>query len=471
RIMPVHLRNSQSENVSLIDGSVLVNKPFGSAMDALAGRPVHREVDRRFVYIDPRPDRFQSIKEEQGQPVGFFEAIFGSLSVIPREQPIRENLDALDQQSRDAERLGQIVEGLRPEVDRVVEKLFGRTFFLDRPTPKRLKSWRDKAQQAAAESAGYAFHSYAQAKFAGIIERLGTLAFKAAPGLALPDCRAISQELRAELGARGLDTLSAKSGGASETAIEFFRTHDLGFRIRRLRLLTRRLTREWQVDPEIPEDALDLARSEIYKILSLYLERDKHVATGSDFAHLANNVLAEPGRFLDFLAERRALPGVDNKAEGMLAEALEQMPKPLRRRMLLTYLGFPFYDVTTLPLLRNEGLTEYDPVKVDRISPNDAQSIRPGSTKFLLRGTEFYNFGAFFSRHYRENDYIWGRLHGAERMVDLICSTLGTELEHSRCVHFKRDAFLAIIDEEMEIGRVDKSLLETIRAEIEQKVV
>src|SRR3546814_4550893 len=50
--------------------------------------------------------------------------------------------------------------GLRPEVDHAVEKLFGRTFFLDRPNPRRLKGWRNKAQQEAAVQAGYAFQSY-----------------------------------------------------------------------------------------------------------------------------------------------------------------------------------------------------------------------------------------------------------------------------------------------------------------------
>src|SRR3546814_7797837 len=62
---------------------------------------------------------------------------------------------------------------------------------------------------------------------------------------------------------------------------------------------------------------------------------------------------------------------------------------------------------------------------------NDAQSIRGGGSHAALRGTELYNFGAFFSRAYRENDYLWGRLHGAERMVDLICSTLDRSEEHT----------------------------------------
>ena len=68
-----------------------------------------------------------------------------------------------------------------------MEKLFGRTLFFDRPTPARLKSWRQKAQQSAAERAGYAFHAYAQAKFTGIVGRLARLVLDAAPKLAIDD--------------------------------------------------------------------------------------------------------------------------------------------------------------------------------------------------------------------------------------------------------------------------------------------
>ena len=53
--MPEHARRGEFDTVSLIDGSVLVNAPFADAMGALRDRPAAREVDRRFVYIDPRP--------------------------------------------------------------------------------------------------------------------------------------------------------------------------------------------------------------------------------------------------------------------------------------------------------------------------------------------------------------------------------------------------------------------------------
>ncbi|MEL6877875.1 MAG: patatin-like protein [Pseudomonadota bacterium] len=469
KIMPVHVRDGTTDNVSLIDGSVLVNAPFGGAIAALHDRPSQREVDRRFVYIDPRPDRVGSIRDQDNQPIGFFGAIFGSLSTIPREQPIRDNLERLEQQSRDAARLNRIVQSMRPEIDGAVERLFGRTFFLDSPSLKRLHNWRAKAQQAAAERAGFAFHAYAQAKFNGIIDQLAEIALEAAPELSLADSGPIADTLRAELERRGLAELSNGGTGANDAAIAFFRAHDVGFRLRRLRLLARRLARDWEIDPEIPDDALDLAREKIYEILAVYYSADDRHALGDEFVRHARDVLNSPGALLDYLAEKRLLPETDIKAEEMLCAALEQMPKNLKRRMLLTYLGFPFYDVATLPLLRNEGLTEYNAVKVDRISPDDARSIREGGTRATLRGIEFYNFGAFFSRFYRENDYIWGRLHGAERMIDLIASTVDGGMAPAALRKAKRAAFLAIIDEELDVGRCREHLLRELRAEIEAR--
>ena len=470
RIMPVHVRAGSTANVALIDGSVLVNAPFAGAIHALHGRPSQREVDRRFVYIDPSPDGFGTPEDRPDRQVGFFKAIFGSLSTIPRQQPIRDNLDQLGKQSHEAERMRQIVTALRPEVERNVERLFGRTLFFDKPTPRRLKAWRNKAQQAAAEGAGFAFHSYAQTKFTGIVENLAHLVREAAPGPMSADIRPIAHRLRTTLEERGLSTLINAGGGASSEAIGFFRAHDLGFRVRRLRLLARRLARDWEADPDISDAALEQARKAIFEILSLYFARSGAMQLGEEFASRSRRVMEEPGPLLDWLCETRLLPEVDDKAEEMLAAALEQMPKNLRRRMLLTYLGFPYYDIATLPLLRNEGLTEFDPIKVDRISPDDALSIREGGTRATLRGTELYNFGAFFSRAYRENDYLWGRLHGAERMIDLICSTLDLTADCPTCAGFKRQAFLAILDEEE--GRLIASpdLVRSIREEVFERL-
>lgn len=469
RIMPAHVARGTVDQVALIDGAVLVNAPFGAALAALHGRPAQREVDRRFVYLDPRPEGIGPSPGTRTREVGFFGAIFGSLSTIPREQPIRDDLERIEQQSRDAARLKRIVMDLQADIDRAVEKLFGYTFLLDRPTPRRLAGWRAKAQQAAAERAGYAFGAYALTKFDGILDQLARVTLKAA-GRPRADTAPLAEALRRELASRGLDRLTDAQGGASQQAIAFFRAHDTGFRVRRLQLLARKLARDWQIDPDIAEDALDRARDRIYEIVSLYHRADEDVLRVPEFRDLAADALAHPGAVLDVLATHRLLPDTDLAAEEMLIDALEDMPKGLKRRMLLTYLGFPFYDVATLPLSRREGLDEFNPVKIDRISPDDALSIRDGGTAATLRGIEFYNFGAFFSRDYRENDYLWGRLHGAERMIDLLASTVSGGVAGDTLREAKRAVFLAVLEEEEAAGRCRKGLVEQIRLEVRERL-
>ncbi|HEY0960250.1 MAG TPA: patatin-like protein [Novosphingobium sp.] len=475
RVMPEHARRGDAEGVSLIDGSVLVNAPFAEAMAVLRDRPAQREVDRRFVYIDPRPDRVGGLARSDPHAPGFFSVIFGSLSSIPREQPVRDNLENLARQSTEMQRLRGIVLALKPEVEQAVEKVFGRTLFLDRPTAKRLGAWRAKAQQAAAEKSGYAYHGYAQVKFAGVVDMLASTIHAAAPSLALATPEPIANHLTAYLATQGLDRMSAlRGGGASAEAIAFFRDHDLPFRIRRLRLLARRLTQDWDgLDgAEVAEDAREMARDAVYRALALYIDRETSNFLGTEFPELAGRVFEDPEKVLKWIRDKRRLAEADELVDAMLAAAMVEMPAPLRRRMLLAYLGFPFYDTATLPLLRGEGLTEFEPVKVDRISPDDCGSIRRGGAQSTLRGVEFYNFGAFFSRAYRENDYLWGRLHGAERMIDLIASTLpdNATLSAEELQTFKREAFLAILDGEEARLCADPQLVPGIRAEVMEQL-
>ena len=204
----------------------------------------------------------------------------------------------------------------------------------------------------------------------------------------------------------------------------------------------------------------------MYRAQALYQGRETAEGLGPGFAEAAALATVDPGAVLNAIAARRDLITLDLQVDGLLVTALEGMDKPLRRRFLHAYLGFPFYDIATLPLLQGEGMGEFDPVKVDRISPDDATSIRKGGTFACLRGVEFFNFGAFFSRAYRENDYLWGRLHGAERTIDLIASTVEQPLDADVIATFKRDAFLAILEEEQGRLVAEPGLIDRIRAEV-----
>lgn len=464
RVMPSRWKRGQLADVALVDGAVLVNRPFAPAMAVLRDRPAQREVDRRFVYIDPSPARV-AMSDHMERTVGFFSAIFGSLSSIPREQPIRDNLEALEAQSRERARLRMIVDTLRGEIDAAVERLFGYTFFFDHPNLKRLTAWRAKAQQAAAEQAGFAFHGYAQVKLAGVVTSLAKVIEEAM--IEAPPRGAVEAELWAHLATLGFDRLAQERGGATSEAIAFFRAHDLAFRIRRLKLLSRRLTQDWDDAEGISDAEREAARDMVYRAQALYQAKETAAGLGEDFADVAARAALRPAATLAEIAARRDLTGIDLAVDAMIVEGLAAMSKPLRRRFLYAYLGFPFYDVATLPLLQGEGMGEFDPVKVDRISPEDATSIRNGGTLACLKGIEFFHFGAFFARAYRENDYLWGRLHGAERTVDLIASTAEPPLPPGVIRQFKRDAFLAILEQERTRLTAEPGLVDGVIAEVQ----
>src|SRR5205807_739787 len=92
------------------------------------------------------------------------------LSDIPREQPIRDNLDALDGRSARIRRMTRIVEAMQPQVERAIERAFGTTLLLLRPTPARLAAWRAKAHTVAARESGFAFAAYGHLKIASVAE-------------------------------------------------------------------------------------------------------------------------------------------------------------------------------------------------------------------------------------------------------------------------------------------------------------
>jgi len=464
--LPRQFAAGVADTAPLIDGSVLANAPFRPAIDALRERPARRQIDRRFVFIDPTPGyRIASPGPGPQESPGFFRTIIGALSELPRQQPIRDNLESLDQRSAQIERMLTIIERIRSEVEGQVESLFGYTLFLDYPTPKRLAAWRARAQQAAASRAGYGHAAYGLLKVEGVADRIATHLNQIADLHGSDRWRRMRTAIGAEIVRRGADDFSTShTASANPATLDLLRAHDLGFRIRRLRLLARRAT---ELDQDNSRAELAPIRTAIYESLAGYLECQR----SDPFLGMRESIRAtdcSAAALMDELAARMDLRTLDDETDARLSEGLSQLLRDLRRPMLLAYLGFPFFDIATLPLLRGEGLNEFDPIRVDRISPDDATAIRSGGAAATLKGIQFNNFGAFFSRAYRENDYLWGRLHGADRLVDIILSTLpsGARLAPGRVTTIKRELFLAILDEEEPRLTAVPGLFTQLRAEI-----
>ena len=463
RALPRQFAANQVDKAVLIDGSVLANAPFRPAIDALKERPARREIDRRFVYIDPSPG-IKIRLGSGGEKPGFFQTILGALSDLPRQQPIRDNLDAIADRSARIDRMLAIVTSLRPAVDEEIEQLFGHTLFLDRPTPARLIGWRRRAQAAAATRAGYSYAAYGHLKLSGVVQTISALLYQVGGEPGQQRWRRIRAAIETAIAARGFGgDAPSFSGKESAATIDFLRTFDIGFRIRRLRLMTRRLS-------EIEADGVETGqmRDAIYASLAAYLDRqraDQHPHLRAQVRRLRG---ADAGPLLDELAATLDLTALDGETDVRLAEGFATLDRPARRALLLAYLGFPYFDTATLPLLQGEGLDEFDPIKVDRIAPDDAVSIRAGGAEATLKGIQFNSFGAFFSRAYRENDYLWGRLHGAERMIDICVSTLPptVRMKAGRVAAIKRAAFRAIIDEEAPRLTAIPALIASLRTEI-----
>ena len=122
-----------------------------------------------------------------------------------------------------------------------------------------------------------------------------------------------------------------------------------------------------------------------------------------------------------------------------------------RREVLVNYLGFPFWDVLTFPIMIARKIGELNEILIDRISPQDVHALKGFDGIESLKGVGFGHFAAFLSRAYRENDYLLGRLHALDRLIDIVCDAAGidprgtTELDVAA---LKKRGFIRILDAE-----------------------
>src|SRR5262249_6329207 len=122
-------------------------------------------------------------------------------------------------------------------------------------------------------------------------------------------------------------------------------------------------------------------------------------------------------------------------------------PAEARREVLINYLGFPFWDVLTFPLTSTREVGELHEILVDRISPQDARCLDGFNSAQNLKGIGFGHFAAFLSRAYRENDYLLGRLHAIDRLIDIVCDSARIDAAHEGIdvVSLKRRAFTRVL--------------------------
>jgi patatin-related protein len=496
---PYHRAGLDPQATSFIDGSVLNNKPFAEALDAVRSRPAYRQVDRRLVYIDPDP--VQPSPPAGGRVPGFFTTLKGALSDLPRNEPIAAELESVARFNERVRKLRAIVDSARPEIARLVmglpeARIDGELQSSD------IAAWREAANEHATRDAGFAYQGYVRRKLDSVQSYAARLiaSICALRERSLEAC-AIEEIVAAWARRRGIVYRDEQGGARSARRcatgdappwIEFLHAFDVDFRKRRLVFLIQGQNRLYATlaegTPGEERREIDALKREFYQRLDR-LRRCETPAfhssiTCAELRHLfarppteveaaalgsyAEKFAADNEAALTDLVRRLAADVNLDAATGELDVLLAGLgPSKVRSEVLVNYIGFPFWDVLTLGVTSWRDLGEFDEIRVDRMSPAEARTLARLENPPALRGTAFMHFGAFFSKAFRENDYLLGRLQAIDRIIDMVCDSAGAEaLAPGRAAVLKRRAFDLVLRAEEPHLPGARSLIERLRAEL-----
>jgi patatin-related protein len=101
-----------------------------------------------------------------------------------------------------------------------------------------------------------------------------------------------------------------------------------------------------------------------------------------------------------------------------------EWPADVRRALASRYLGFPLWDALIFPTVAFAQLPQFSPIATHQLSPLAATAL-PTPPGGKLKGVSLHHFGGFVDAAWRENDYLWGRLDGAELVLRLLRSSVG----------------------------------------------
>ena len=442
-----------------VDGGVLDNFPFRHAIDAVRQRPASLEVDRRLIYIEPHPAPRK--KPPDGKAPSLRSTVTGGLSALPRHEPILDDLLALRAFN---ERVDRAADVIRAASDRIFE--------LAPPAADTAEYERRSGDviEKAKEGVGYA--TYTELKLHSVVESFA--------GLAAAVCGFPPDSNHAFFVHDVIVDWARKRGllkpavEPSPEQIEFLKVFDLLYAERRLRFVIRRLNSVFDREPALrgqvneakaalygeianlrgaAADAGDGDRGETVRAV---FDRDRVrglIESDDSPADVAMAFVVRYGPRIDEL--RSGLETFLNKRLGdfgkdgyqTLLDATAGWDQAIRDDLLARYVGYPLWDVLIFPIMAVSDLGELNKVEVVRFSPEDVSILKaPGqttdrpTTDDKLEGVKLGHFGAFFSREGRENDYLWGRLDSAERLMGLLLGKPPEDLCNA--------AFGAVLDQE-----------------------
>lgn len=474
------LSGASADETFFMDGGVLDNRPFAPAIKAIRSKPAAVDIERRLLYLDPDPAA--PTKPAPGISPGTIPTLVGAVSGLPRKQSILDSLLETDQLNARVREVRDVIETSFAHVADLVEgsTTAGLEGGVD---PAALSDRQRELHVAAREQSGTAYATYVRAKIAGV---LGGLAKAACTVRDYPTesnqamlATAVLQRWARERG------LFADALPPSATQLDFLKGLDAEYAQRRARFalgainwyyaridepgypsrvqLDRVKARLWSEICELRDAVIAGIEALNADVTACFPEQEMTeflLQCGLDAGGWAERKHAELDNFTRALADRLG-PLLDDRGRRLYEDLLElagDWSAERRRELLVRYLGFAFWDVQLYPLETVAGAGEGDAIEVIRMSPLDATLLSVKGDGPKLKGVSFGHFGAFFKRAWRENDYLIGRLDGAERLITIL---LGQEDPARR--KWCGMAFLAILDEEEPVLKTVGPLIGRLR--------
>jgi patatin-related protein len=462
------LAGSPVDLTFFVDGGVLDNFPFKHAVRAVAGKPAATQVDRRLLFIEPDPA--SPGPGPDGSTPGFRGTIWAGLSKLPRRQPIGDALDELMAYNTRVRRVKQMIGAVEDEVLATVAPLL----------PLDYAAANQAANAGAIRASTFGFQAYLRLKLLSVAEGIATSVCHVSnyPPTST-QALFVRQALLAWADAAGL---LKTVGDPSDAQRQFLRTFDLGYGRRRLAFVISRVNHFYG---DVDRESLNVLKHRLYELIA-ELGGVLETPAAKEFLPQAVERIFGEQRLAPYLQKWRvseflqtvrpeidelrttlgsfidqALDAFGERSYADLERLTSALPTEVAADVKAHYVGFPYWDSTTYPARALSDVGELDEVQVVRVSPLDAHRLtqgQPTTAASKLHGVAFGHFGAFFRRSWRENDYLWGRLDGAERLLWL----LGDVSDESA-----REAFGAIVAEEGPKLRKAKALVERVRAHLD----
>lgn len=504
------------ELTSFLDGSILNNKPFDQAIDAIHDRPAFREVSRRVIYIDPNPERMRL--RPTGAPPAMLNTLKGAMSDIPMNEPMHDDLEDIHVHNQQVLTIKAVVDSVRPSVQKLVYEVSPKK--LKKITaPEELADWRNLASARAVTEAGYSYEAYARLKIRStiadltqVISEICDLAPRSKEKrrvFSFLQCWILKDTIGESLlygnfkddGDKGLFSWTKSFINKTQTLktipfwTSFIINFDINYQKRRLQFLIQELNTQYTNHPDQVHE-LDGCKMELYHILGrikdVSIQGRLSIAHKSKINELVSNITALPidddiacadniclvekhtshiDTLLGILTPIIGLDDIRDQTDALMSKQLNNdWDDEFKQNLITSYLGFAFWDVITFSIMGSKAVGEFNEILVNRISPNDELILKSDPLEMPLKGTAMRSFGAFFSREDRENDYLWGRLNGAERLIDLLYKQATSEgIDHKiDVVEIKKTAFKSILDAEKDHLETVPELFDKISARIEE---